>query len=119
MSYAGPESRSSRAADAASNKTAGARGAIRPAVDESTDRSGSALFAAGVALGVVVGAGVALLLAPQAGTDTRRALARRSRRIGVRGHDAWDDLRIEFRRALKRRLAARRRHRADKDLDIG
>jgi gas vesicle protein len=71
------------------------------------------VFAAGVALGLTIGAGVALLLAPQAGTDTRRAIVRQGRRLSRRGHDAWDDLREELSRAARRgRQAFRRRRHA-------
>jgi len=71
------------------------------------------IFAAGVALGLAIGAGAALLFAPQAGTDTRRAIARKSRRLTRRGHDAWDDLRDELSRAARRgRQVFRRRRRA-------
>jgi hypothetical protein len=95
------------------------RGSIRPSPSIVSDRRGPALFAAGIALGVVVGASVALLLAPQAGADTRLALARRSRRLGKRGRDVWDDLGFELRRAVKHRLASRRRRSlADDDPDV-
>ena len=81
MSYAGPASRSKRAPDITPTSSGIARPgsaqnrtASRPA---SADRGSAAVFAAGVALGVVVGAGVALLFAPESGLETRRALARR------------------------------------------
>jgi gas vesicle protein len=61
-------------------------------------------------LGAFLGAGIALLVAPQTGADTRRALARKGRRLKVRGRDAWDDLRVEL-----RRIARRRRRRAARD----
>jgi gas vesicle protein len=71
------------------------------------------VFAAGIALGLAIGAGAALLLAPQSGTDTRRAIVRRSRRLSRRGRDAWGDLREELSRAARRgRQAFRRRRRA-------
>ena len=60
-------------------------------------------FAAGVVLGIVVGAGAALLLAPNSGADVRRQLARRARRLRHSGEDAWDGLRRELRRAVRRR----------------
>jgi YtxH-like protein len=70
------------------------------------------VFAAGIALGLAIGAGAALLLAPQAGTDTRRAIVRRGRRLSRRGRDAWGDLREELSRAARRgRQAFRRRRR--------
>ena len=77
---------------------------------------GSGTLALGVAAGLLVGVGLALLLAPQSGGDTRRMLRRGLRKAGNRGRDAWDDLRYELlharrelRRArrLKRELAAR------------
>ena len=80
----------------------------------SNDRGSAAVFAAGIAIGVVVGAGVALLLAPTSGVETRRALARRGRRVSRRGRDAWDDLRDELRQAVrnKRRAWRLKRQRA-------
>jgi hypothetical protein len=132
MSYAGPASRARRAPDGsrdasrdpASSTTASTRssspsphGSIRPSPSFTSGRRGPALFAAGVAIGVVVGAGVALLLAPQAGADTRQALVRRSRRLSHRGRDVWDEFGYELRRALKRKLAARRRRKLADDPD--
>jgi gas vesicle protein len=61
-----------------------------------------------VAIGLLVGAGLALLFAPQLGRDTRRNLRRGLRRAGLRGHDAWDDLRLELRRARRQLKRARR-----------
>lgn len=68
--------------------------------------------AAGLAIGLLVGAGTALLLAPERGADTRRGLRqglrRGLRRAGLRGIDAWEDLRIELRHARRRLRRARR-----------
>jgi hypothetical protein len=119
MSYAGPMSRARRAPNASAADVAGSsqtargasptpRGAMRPLIAQNSSRTTPALFAAGIALGIVVGAGVALLFAPQSGADTRQALAKRSRRVTRRSRDAWDDLGYEFRRALNRRTARRR-----------
>jgi hypothetical protein len=72
--------------------------------------------AAGVAIGLLVGAGMALLLAPLEGADARRALRRGMRRVGHRGQDAWLDLRDELRRAAVRVRRARRRRLADAEL---
>lgn len=73
-----------------------------------------AIFGAGLALGITLGAGVALLAAPQSGTETRADLIRTARRartaVGRRGNDAWLDLQDELRgmtRALRRRKAQR------------
>lgn len=75
-----------------------------------------AAFAAGIAIGLTIGAGTALLFAPQAGSDTRRAIVRKSRRLGRRGHDAWDDLREELSHAARRgRQAFRRRRRRSQE----
>lgn len=71
---------------------------------------GAAKFAAGLAIGVAIGAGVTLLFAPQSGEDTRHSIARHGRHWRRRGHDAWDDLAFEFKRAKRR--WHRRRHRA-------
>ena len=64
--------------------------------------------ATGVAIGLLVGAGMALLLAPQAGADTRRRVAKGLTRAKRRGTDVWDDLRFELRHARRRLNRARR-----------
>lgn len=69
----------------------------------------------GVAIGLLVGAGIALLFAPQQGSDTRRSLRRGLRRAGRRGHDAWDDLRDELRRARRHIIRARRNRQVNLD----
>ena len=110
MSYAGPASRSKRAPDI----TPTSSGIARPksALNRSasgnalSDRGSAIVFAAGVALGVVVGASVALLVAPDSGYATRRALVRRGRRVSRRGLDAWDDLRDELRQAVREKRRA-------------
>jgi hypothetical protein len=124
MSYAGPASRPRPTAHieptepAESTETSGQSGfrALKPLrVPPRLDgrRDTIAAFAAGIALGLTIGAGAALLFAPQSGPDTRRALARRGRRLTRRGHDAWDDLREELGRAARRgrRALTRRRRR--------
>jgi gas vesicle protein len=68
------------------------------------------IFAAGALLGAALGAGTALLLAPQSGAETRHRLARRGRHLTERTSDAWSDLRDELRyaaRRSKRKLAHR------------
>lgn len=60
------------------------------------------LIGSAVALGLAVGAGVAMLFAPQSGAGTRADLARATRRLGWRTHDAWDDLRDELAWASRR-----------------
>jgi gas vesicle protein len=79
----------------------------------SLDSDNLTVFASGLALGLLVGGGVALLFAPAPGTDVRHAIARRGKHARQRGSDAWDDLRHEFRRMARRR----RRHRDEQDDD--
>lgn len=133
MSYTGPASRRKRAptldlhrggtattgmrgsgsrgtgARAVAARSTGASGpkSFRPLPRYAAGSNAASVFAAGIALGVVLGAGAALLLAPQSGADTRRSLARRTRRFGQHGHDAWDDLRLELKR-LQRKAERRR-----------
>lgn len=122
MSYAGPVSRAKRASAAASNRTADPRNKgskprpIAPppasrAPSYSDDHRPTFVFAAGILVGMAVGAGVALMFAPQPGSETRRALGRSSRRAAQRGHDVWDDLRDELSRAVRRRRRAFRARR--------
>ena len=69
-----------------------------------------AIFAAGAVLGAAIGAGAALLFAPQSGARTRHNIARRGRHLRTRTADAWEDLRHELRYAARRgrkKLAAR------------
>lgn len=71
-----------------------------------TGRRPSMTFLAGLGIGLAIGAAAGMLLAPGAGSDTRRALRNRGRKLGNRARDAWEDLRIELaatRRALKRK----------------
>ena len=117
MSYAGPVSRGKRVSSTESAQESSARPdlAQRRQLTASSEGSASAgqgpIFAAGLALGIALGAGAALLLAPNSGVETRRALVRRSRKVGRRSRDAWDDLRDELRNALRDRRRARRRKR--------
>ncbi|HWL38907.1 MAG TPA: YtxH domain-containing protein [Gemmatimonadaceae bacterium] len=60
------------------------------------------LFAAGIAVGAVLGAAVALLMAPATGEMTRHSISRRVRRL--RGDDeVWDELAEELERAASSR----------------
>ncbi len=70
------------------------------------DWSNIGLFAAGIAVGAVLGAAVALLMAPATGEETRHGISRRVRRL--RGDDdVWDELAEELEQA-----AAERREKA-------
>ena len=125
MSYAGKDSRSRRATSSAaidSPLAARARGRSGSRVERQlpiTSRRGNrpyletieedvgpdwqhiAIFAAGALLGAALGAGAALLLAPQSGAETRHDLARRGRHLRARTATAWDDLRHELRYAAR------------------
>src|ERR687884_525234 len=61
-----------------------------------------AVFGTGIAFGVALGAGVALLFAPQSGAATRAAIARSGSRWAHQGRDAWEDLRVELQWAARR-----------------
>lgn len=95
-------------------------------LDLDVDWQRAAVFGSGLALGALLGAGVALLTAPQSGSRTRRQLVAVGRRAGGRAVDAWggigDDLRVAratARRDLRRGLRGGRRDvaRALEDLD--
>jgi len=114
MSFAGPIMRRSRmrgngsALPEPSDRGPLASSARRAAlVNDGPNRA--LILAAGIAIGALLGAGVALLAAPQSGEDTRRALTRHSRRLARRGREMWDDLGDGLRRqrsAVKRRFAS-------------
>ena len=132
MSYAGKDSRSRRTASSTviesslatrARGRSGSRverelavsstGATRPYSQrgreaEELDWQRIAIFAAGALLGAALGAGAALLLAPQSGAETRHSLARSGRHLRARTATAWDDLRHELRyaaRTSRRKLA--------------
>jgi len=76
-------------------------------LDVDTRPGGSGVgFLVGLVLGALVGAGTALLLAPERGAVTRRKLRRRMQRMGHDAADRVGDLRDgaerEFRRARRR-----------------
>jgi len=127
MSYAGPAARGSKVSGSRGStggrdtsgrvSAASSRAPARPIAYSDGEPDKLTVFAGGLALGLLVGGGVALLFAPAAGRDTRRAVARRSQRIRERGGDAWSDLRFEFERMKRRRRRAQRRQRAEQELD--
>ncbi len=59
-------------------------------------------FGAGIVVGVLIGAGVALFLAPQTGKALRSGIARGAHRMRSRADDAFDALRDELRTAARR-----------------
>jgi hypothetical protein len=78
------------------------------------------LLGAGLLVGALVGAGAALLLAPQSGLETRTAIRRRARVARHRATDAWDELADELaavtrrgRRRARRALRRARWHASD------
>ena len=115
MSYAGPASHGKRADDtrlvalrASSDAAPASMAPPRPPARKQTSDHGRTMaFAFGIALGMAVGAGVALLFAPQSGADARHTIARKGKRLGKRGRDAWDDLRDELSDAVRRGRLAR------------
>ena len=114
MSFAGPILRRARAranGDMLTEPTDRgplASSARHPLV--ASDRPNRVLvFAAGIAIGAVLGAAAALLTAPQSGVDTRRALMRQSKRLTRCSREMLGDLNDEFRRqrsAVRRRIAS-------------
>src|SRR2546423_1303928 len=61
------------------------------------DWSAIGLFAAGIAVGAMLGASVALLLAPASGEETRHRIANKV--VGPDDDDVWDQLAQELDRA--------------------
>ncbi len=60
------------------------------------------LFTAGIAVGAILGASVALLLAPASGDETRHSISPRVRKLGG-DDDVWDELAEELERAAAER----------------
>src|SRR5687767_12197210 len=70
--------------------------------DTVPDWNNIGLFTAGIAVGAILGASVALLWAPMSGDQTRHRIARRVR--SLRGDDdVWDELAEELERAAAER----------------
>ena len=69
--------------------------------DDSGRGSGSLI--AGIVIGALIGAGIALLAAPHSGEDTRRQLSRRARGLRDDAAERFDDLSLRARRERKRR----------------
>ena len=64
---------------------------------------GAGAVVAGMIIGAIVGAGIALLFAPDAGRKTRGRLARRARHLGEDAIDRLDEAGLRARRELVRR----------------
>ena len=70
--------------------------------DTVPDWNNIGLFAAGIAIGAILGASAALLWAPASGDETRERIGRRVRHL--RGDDdVWDELAAELERAAEER----------------
>ena len=65
------------------------------------DEHGVRTFVAGMALGALVGAGLALLFAPQSGEETRRLVSRRAKLLAREARDRYDDVKEKVRRARR------------------
>lgn len=61
-----------------------------------------AIFGAGLTIGALLGAGAALLFAPQSGEDTRELIAERAQRLGGRVSERLDDARGDLGWYLRR-----------------
>jgi len=94
-----------------------------PTRAQSRDWARVGMFGAGIAVGALLGAGAALLYAPQSGLEARTLLKGRARRATLRAANRWDELGAELRgaaRRSKRRLrrgVAQSRWRAADTLD--
>ena len=76
------------------------------------DERGAASFVAGVVLGAVLGAGIALLFAPEKGLKSRERLGRRMRSLGESAKGGIDEAARQATRDLLRRRR-RLRHQLD------
>ena len=84
-----------------------AKDAREDRMDREGGSGGARTFVAGLLIGALVGAGIALLVAPSSGEETRRMLARRARRLAADARERYDEARHELRQARERR---RREH---------
>ncbi len=65
------------------------------------ERSSGLSFLAGLVLGAAIGAGVALLTAPQSGKRTRRKLQRAAAGVRSSATDRWNDFTGDVRSVVK------------------
>lgn len=70
--------------------------------DWSATGRAAGLFGSGLALGLLVGAGIALLSAPHSGAEMRALLGAQAHRVRRRADNAWDELGDELRWAARR-----------------
>jgi len=72
--------------------------------DEAPATRGTAQFAAGLAVGALLGAAVALLFAPAAGQVTRGRLRRKLDQVRDRAGEEWEDLSRRAKREIRRHV---------------
>jgi gas vesicle protein len=75
------------------------------------DKRTISMLGLGMVIGVVIGAGIALVAAPRSGEDTRNRIREKVRHLRGRDDSTWEKLGRELRRAAKARrmeLAERR-----------
>ena len=66
------------------------------------DDSNAKPFAAGLLIGALLGAGVALLFAPQSGAETRRMIRKKTKRLAASAEDRFDDVKDRIRQARRK-----------------
>jgi gas vesicle protein len=69
------------------------------------DDNGAANFLAGLVAGAVIGAGVALVLAPDSGKKTRKRIHRAADDLRETATDRWDEIADEVRDRVEEALA--------------
>lgn len=78
-------------------------------MDHEERNSSLGTFVAGLALGAVIGAGAALLSAPQSGRGTRRRLRRAAGDVRHTTAERFDDIADEFRERVDQAVDGARR----------
>jgi gas vesicle protein len=94
-----------RQADADANESLDSGASSKPrgkSYSESMEIKHAAIFGAGIAIGALIGAGAALLFAPQSGEETRELIGERARGFGSRIGDRIDDARGDLGWYMKR-----------------
>jgi gas vesicle protein len=67
------------------------------------DTHGGRSFLSGFLIGALVGAGLALLFAPQSGVETRRIIRRKARKLADEARERYEDVKDRVREAGRRR----------------
>lgn len=76
---------------------------------ESENESGILNFVSGLVLGAVIGAGIALLTAPDNGRSTRRRLRRAASRLKSGAGDKWEGLSDDVGRKVEQAVRGARK----------